>query len=67
MAAPRPERSRESLPSLMAAGGAARGSRSSGGEILGEAARGGETLAAAGGCAGLRGERGAAEKNTSYF
>ena len=35
MAAPRPERSRESLPSLMAAGGAARGSRSSGGEIWG--------------------------------
>jgi len=33
-------------------GGAARGSRSSGGEIWGEAARGGETLAAAGGGAG---------------
>lgn len=57
MAAPRAERSRESLPSLMAA---ARGTGSFGDDLgAGGAGRGGETLAAAGkGGAGLRGEGG---------
>lgn len=46
MAAPRAERSRESLPSLMAA---ARGTGSFGDDLgAGGAGRGGETLAAAG-------------------
>lgn len=58
MAAPRAERSRESLPSLMAA---ARGTGSFGDDLgAGGAGRGGETLAAAGGrgALGLRGEGG---------